>query len=42
MYKDYYYSDEKMQSTGYESQYEIIDALKDMADYYKSKYLLLL
>ena len=39
MYKDYFYSDDKMLSTGYEYQHETIDALKDMADYYESKFL---
>ena len=36
MYKDYYYDDTKMAETGYNYKYETIDALKDMADYYKA------
>lgn len=39
MYKDYYYEDTKMSETGYNYKYETIDALKDMADYYKSELL---
>jgi len=37
MHKDYYYDDKLLLSTGYSYQYEPIDALKDMSDYYKSQ-----
>ena len=36
MYKDFYHDDKLLSSLGYDYKYEPIDALKDMADYYKS------
>ena len=38
MHKDYYYDDKLLLSIGYNYKYEPIDALKDMADYYKSQF----
>ena len=36
MHKDFYSDDKLLLSTGYKYKHEPIDALKDMADYYKS------
>ena len=36
MYKDFYHDDKLLSSLGYDYKYEPNDALKDMADYYKS------
>ena len=39
MHKDYFYDDKLLLSTGFNYKYQSIDALKEMADYYKINFL---